>query len=112
MGAFVEKVGGKTGYAGPVIGLLLGEIDMLWDVVALAQYPSLAAMMAMVQDPGYQEIAKHRTAGLAGQLNIKTKGTLVWITSCSFLTGSTIRHLTRSKGWRFIRRGFGLAAPT
>lgn len=72
--AHIEAVGGRTGYAGPVTGLLLGEVEELWDMVALAEYPSRAAMMEMIQNPGYQEIAKHRTAGLAGQLNIRTKG--------------------------------------
>ncbi|MFM9853738.1 MAG: DUF1330 domain-containing protein [Sphingomonadaceae bacterium] len=76
VGAFVEKVGGRTGYAGPVTGLLLGDVEDLWDMVALAEYPSVAAMQTMVMDPGYAEISKHRTAGLAGQLNIKTKGSL------------------------------------
>lgn len=74
--AFIEKVGGVAGYAGPVTGVMLGEVEELWDLVALAQYPSLKAMQEMVLDPGYLEIAKHRTAGLAGQLNIKTKGSL------------------------------------
>ncbi len=72
----IEAVGGKAGYAGPVTGLLLGEVEELWDMVALAEYPSRAAMLAMIQNPDYQEIAKHRAAGLAGQLNIRTKGTL------------------------------------
>lgn len=72
----IKAVGGRPGYAGPVTGLLLGEVEELWDMVALAEYPSKAAMMAMVADPGYQAIARHRTAGLAGQLNIRTKGTL------------------------------------
>lgn len=74
--AHIEAVGGKAGYAGPVTGLMLGEVEDLWDMVALAEYPSLAAMMAMVQSADYQQIARHRTAGLAGQLNIKTRGTL------------------------------------
>jgi hypothetical protein len=30
-------------------------------------------MMTMVQSPEYQAIEKHRVAGLAGQLNIRTK---------------------------------------
>jgi hypothetical protein len=30
-------------------------------------------MLAMITDPDYQESAKHRQAGLAGQLNIETK---------------------------------------
>jgi hypothetical protein len=56
-----------------VTGLLLGEVEELWDMVALAEYPSLAAMQQMVQSPEYQAIEKHRKAGLAGQLNIRTK---------------------------------------
>jgi uncharacterized protein (DUF1330 family) len=74
--AHVEAVGGKTGYAGPVTGLLLGEVEELWDMIALAEYPSRAAMLAMIQSQEYQEIARHRSAGLQGQLNIRTKGTL------------------------------------
>ncbi len=74
--AELAKVGGRAGYAGPITGLLLGEVDDLWDMVALAEYPSLDAMRTMVMSASYQAIAHHRTAGLAGQLNIKTKGTL------------------------------------
>ena len=72
----IEKVGGRTGYAGPVTGLMLGEVDDLWDMVALAEYPSLAAMREMVMSASYQVIARHRDAGLAGQLNIKARGSL------------------------------------
>ena len=72
----IIMVGGTPGYSGPVTGLMLGEVEELWDMIALAEYPSLAAMQEMVQSAEYQEIAKHRDAGLAGQLNIKTKGTL------------------------------------
>jgi uncharacterized protein (DUF1330 family) len=74
--AEIEKVGGRAGYAGPVTGVLLGEIEDVWDMVALAEYPSLAAMRTMVMSASYQAISHHRDAGLAGQLNIKTKGTL------------------------------------
>lgn len=74
--AELAKVGGRAGYAGPVTGLLLGEVEDLWDMVALAEYPSLEAMRTMVMSASYQAIAHHRAAGLAGQLNIKTKGTL------------------------------------
>ena len=71
--ACLASVGGKSVFAGAVTDLLLGEVEELWDMVALAQYPSRAAMMAMVQSPEYQAIEKHRIAGLAGQLNIRTK---------------------------------------
>ncbi len=52
---------------------MLGEIEEQWDMVALAEYPSLEAMRTMIMSPEYQEIAVHRAAGLKGQLNIKTK---------------------------------------
>ncbi|CAN5259875.1 DUF1330 domain-containing protein [soil metagenome] len=71
--ACLESVGGAPVFAGAVTELMLGEAEELWDMVALAQYPSRAAMMAMVQSPAYQAIEKHRIAGLAGQLNIRTK---------------------------------------
>ena len=71
--ACVKAVGGASVYAGAVTDLMLGEMDEPWDMVALVQYPSRAAMMTMVQSPEYQAIEKHRLAGLEGQLNIRTK---------------------------------------
>ena len=69
----VKKVGGSSVFAGQVSRLMLGEVDELWDMIAVVTYPSRKAMLAMITDPDYQEIAKHRQAGLAGQLNIETK---------------------------------------
>lgn len=71
--ACLASVGGKQIYAGPVTGLMIGEVGDLWDMVALAEYPSLSAMKAMVSSPEYQAIEHHRKAGLAGQLNIRTQ---------------------------------------
>lgn len=71
--ACLASVGARSVYAGAVTEIMLGEIDELWDMVALAEYPSRAAMMAMVSSSEYQAIEKHRVAGLAGQLNIRTK---------------------------------------
>jgi uncharacterized protein (DUF1330 family) len=71
--AELAKVGGKAHYAGRVTGLMIGAVDDNWDMVALAEYPSLAALKTMVMSESYQAIAVHRTAGLAGQLNIRTK---------------------------------------
>ena len=69
----VEGLGGRVRYSGAVTGLMLGEIEELWDAVALAEYPSLAAFRDMAMSPAMQAIEHHRKAGLAGQLNIKTK---------------------------------------
>ena len=69
----VEKHGGRSIYAGAVTGLLLGEVEENWDMVALVEYPSLEEFRAMMMSPEYQAIAVHRSAGLKGQLNIRTK---------------------------------------
>lgn len=71
--ACLAAVGGKGRFSGMVTELMLGEADELWDMVALAEYPSRAAMMQMLQSPAYQAIETHRKAGLAGQLNIRTR---------------------------------------
>ncbi len=68
----LAKVGGKLVFSGDVSRLMLGEVEDLWDTVAIAQYPSRAAMLEMMQLTEYQEISVHREAGLAGQLNIET----------------------------------------
>ncbi|HEX7946144.1 MAG TPA: DUF1330 domain-containing protein [Phenylobacterium sp.] len=69
----VEGLGGRVRYQGAVTGLMLGEVEELWDVVALAEYPSLAAFRAMAMSPEMHAIEHHRKAGLKGQLNIRTK---------------------------------------
>jgi uncharacterized protein (DUF1330 family) len=76
-GAEVSKLiaglGGRIHYSGAVTGLMIGEVEDVWDAVALAEYPSLAAFRAMATSTEMRAIEHHRSAGLAGQLNIKTK---------------------------------------
>ena len=69
----VEGLGGKIRFSGRVTDLMIGEVEELWDAVALAEYPSLAAFRAMAMSPEMHAIEHHRKAGLAGQLNIRTK---------------------------------------
>ena len=70
----LQEVGGCVGFEGEVERLMLGEVGELWDVVVLAVWPSRQAMFEVMQSGEMQEISVHRTAGLAGQLNIKTAG--------------------------------------
>jgi len=69
----VESIGGRIRFSGRVTDLMIGEVEELWDMVALAEYPSLKAFQEMATSPGMHAIEHHRTAGLAGQLNIRTK---------------------------------------
>lgn len=68
----LTKIGGGSVFSGKVERLMLGEVEELWDMVAIAMYPSRQAMMDMMQSKEYQAIHHHRDAGLAGQLNIET----------------------------------------
>jgi uncharacterized protein (DUF1330 family) len=69
----IEALGGRVRFSGKVTGLMIGEVDDLWDAVALAEYPSLAAFKAMALSPEMHAMEHHRKAGLAGQLNIRVK---------------------------------------
>ena len=69
----LKSVGAEWIYSGDVTRLMLGNIEELWDMVAIARYPSKKAMLDMIMSPEYIESSIHRTAGLAGQLNIETK---------------------------------------
>lgn len=68
----LKKHGGGGMFSADVERLMLGEVEELWDKVAIAVYPSRAAMLGMLMDPEMAEISVHRNAGLAGQLNIET----------------------------------------
>jgi uncharacterized protein (DUF1330 family) len=68
----LKEFGGGAIFSGTVERLMLGEVEELWDKVAIAMYPSRQAMLEMMQSPKMQEIGAHRAAGLAGQLNIET----------------------------------------
>jgi len=68
----IVDFGGSITFVGDVTFLALGQVDDLWDEVAIAQYPNRAALLEMSSSPEWQAIAVHRAAGLAGQLNIET----------------------------------------
>ena len=75
--AMVAEHGGRIVFSGAVNWLMLGQADDMWDQVAVVEYPNRGALLAMSTSPAYAEIAVHRTAGLAGQLNIETTGLFV-----------------------------------
>ena len=70
----IQDYGGEVVFVGDVTFLSLGQVDELWDEVAIAKYPNRAALWAMSTSKEWNEAAVHRTAGLAGQLNIETVG--------------------------------------
>jgi hypothetical protein len=70
----LQRVGGYIGFDSDVERLTIGEVEELWDVVALAVWPSRQVMLEAMQSGEMQDISVHRAAGLAGQLNIETVG--------------------------------------
>ena len=64
--------GGKIVFVGDVTFLALGQVEDLWDEVAIAMYPTRGDLLRMSTSDEWRAAAVHRTAGLAGQLNIET----------------------------------------
>jgi uncharacterized protein (DUF1330 family) len=59
------RVGGRQVWAGRPEAVVTGPPEEAWDLAFIAEYPSAAAFLAMITDPGYREHVKHRTAGVA-----------------------------------------------
>lgn len=68
----IQQYDGEVVFVGDVTFLSLGQVEELWDEVAIAKYSNRAALWAMSTSTEWNEAAVHRAAGLAGQLNIET----------------------------------------
>ena len=73
MKSLVEASGGRVVFGAEISGLLLGEVDDLWDQVAIVEYPSAKTLLEIASSPEFRAIEIDRVAGLAGQLNITTR---------------------------------------
>lgn len=69
---FVQEHGGRVLFMGDVKSLVIGEVDEMWDMVALVEYPSSEAFVKIAMSPDVARFGVHREAGLAGQLLIQT----------------------------------------
>ena len=68
----LPEYGGEVFFMGDVTFLSLGQVEELWDEVAIAKYPDRGSLVQMTSSEEWQALAVHRAAGLAGQLNIET----------------------------------------
>ncbi|WP_417476350.1 DUF1330 domain-containing protein [Maricaulis sp.] len=68
----LPEFGGKLVFVGNTSFLALGQVEELWDEVAIIMYPDRGSLLRMSLSPAWQAIAVHREAGLKGQLNIET----------------------------------------
>ena len=69
-GSLIKKLGGDVVFTSVLNGMVVGEVEELWDVMAIAKYPTLQSFIEMVASPEYLKVYHHRIAGLKGQLNI------------------------------------------
>ncbi|MBW1984821.1 MAG: DUF1330 domain-containing protein [Deltaproteobacteria bacterium] len=70
MRKFIEADGGRMVFSALMNVLVIGEGDLEWDVVGIAEYASLKSFQKITASTQYQEINVHRDAGLAHQLLI------------------------------------------
>lgn len=66
----VAKGGGRVVFQGAAKQMVIGEVEGVWDAVALVEYASPQAFVQMAMSPEMNAIAHHRKAGLEGQLLI------------------------------------------
>ncbi|EGU35567.1 hypothetical protein VII00023_16681 [Vibrio ichthyoenteri ATCC 700023] len=69
----LEKYGAEVIFYSDVTGLILGQVDELWDAFVIVKYPSRQALIDMTSSAEFKALSVHREAGLEGQLNIETK---------------------------------------
>jgi uncharacterized protein (DUF1330 family) len=60
-----SRLGGSIVWRGRFEQMLIGPREERWDLCFIAQYPSVAAFVAMIRDPIYREAVKHRQAAVA-----------------------------------------------
>ena len=60
----VIGVGGRLVLAGSFDASVIGDPSEHWDQIAIVDYPSVDAFLALAGTDGYLEATEHRTAGL------------------------------------------------
>ena len=59
-----SRLGGRIVWRGHFELMLIGPSEERWDECFIAEYPSVAAFVAMIRDPDYREAVKHRQAAV------------------------------------------------
>jgi uncharacterized protein (DUF1330 family) len=72
---YLDSVDATVVYAGDASHVVAGDIDRTWwDAIVVVRYPSRAAFLSMVTNPGYHEDAHvHRAAALDGTHLVATE---------------------------------------
>ena len=68
----ITEYDGRILFMADVTFLSLGQVEDLWDEVAIAAYPDRNALFRMSTSKEWRDLSVHRAAGLAGQLNLES----------------------------------------
>lgn len=68
----LPEYGARIFFMADVTFLSLGQVEELWDEVAIAVYPNRNALFRMSTSQEWMDLSVHRAAGLEGQLNLET----------------------------------------
>ena len=63
-GPVFHRVGGRIVWRGRPEQVVIGPTDERWDIAFIARYPTAAAFLEMVTDPGYRLAVVHRQAAV------------------------------------------------
>ena len=63
-GPVFHRVGGHIVWRGRPEQVVIGPTDERWDIAFIARYPTAAAFLEMVTDPGYRLAVVHRQAAV------------------------------------------------
>lgn len=59
------RLGGRIVWRGEQEMMLIGPSDERWDICFIAEYPSVAAFVAMIKDPDYRAAMIHRQVAVS-----------------------------------------------
>ena len=68
----ITEYDGRILFMADVTFLSLGQVEDLWDEVAIAAYPDRNALLRMSTSKEWRDLSVHRAAGLEGQLNLES----------------------------------------
>lgn len=68
----LPEYGARFFFMSDLTYVALGQVEELWDELAIAVYPNRNALFRMSQSQEWQDLAVHRAAGLEGQLNLES----------------------------------------
>lgn len=67
----IHEAGGEIVFDAQANALVIGDGELEWDSVGIAEYPSVTAFLSMTSSEEYQKIHVHRDAGLEHQLLVQ-----------------------------------------